>query len=157
MTHIIRGDDHVNNTPKQMHLYHFFNYPVPKFAHLPMILGPDKKKLSKRHGAVSANLYRAEGYLPEALLNFLVRLGWSHGDQEEFTIEEMIKFFDFDHVQKSSAVFNVEKLNWLNGVHIRKATPERMLGIVRRGLCGSLRRRGARARENSACERSSRR
>lgn len=130
MTHVIRGDDHVNNTPKQMHLYIAFNYPVPKFAHLPMILGPDKKKLSKRHGAVSANLYRADGYLPEALLNFLVRLGWSHGDQEEFTIEEMVKFFDFDHVQKSSAVFDVQKLNWLNGVHIRKATPERLLGIV---------------------------
>ena len=81
MTHVIRGDDHVNNTPKQMHLYLFFNYPVPKFAHLPMILGPDKKKLSSCHGAVSANLYRADGYLPEALLNFLVRLGWSHGDR----------------------------------------------------------------------------
>ena len=130
MTHVIRGDDHVNNTPKQMHLYIFFNYPVPKFAHLPMILGPDKKKLSKRHGAVSANWYRAEGYLPEALLNFLVRLGWSHGDQEEFTVDEMVKYFDFDHVQKSSAVFNVDKLNWINGVHIRKSSPERLVGIV---------------------------
>jgi glutamyl-tRNA synthetase len=130
MTHIIRGDDHVNNTPKQVHLYNFFNYPVPKFAHIPMILGPDKKKLSKRHGAVSANLYRQEGYLPEALMNFLVRLGWSHGDQEEFSIAEMIEYFDFDHVQKSSAVFNVEKLNWVNGVHMRKAPPERLLKIV---------------------------
>lgn len=130
MTHILRGDDHINNTPKQMHLYRFFNYPVPQFAHLPMILGPDKKKLSKRHGAISVNVYRADGYLPEALLNFLARLGWSHGDQEIFTIEEMIQFFSFDHVQKSSAVFNMEKLLWLNGAHIRKATPERLLNIV---------------------------
>ena len=131
MTHIIRGDDHINNTPKQMHLYLFFGYPVPKFAHLPMILGPDKKKLSKRHGAVSANLYRAEGYLPEALLNFLARLGWSHGDQEVFSIDEMIQYFSFDHVQKSSAVFNVEKLDWLNGTHVRAASPERLRNIVR--------------------------
>jgi glutamyl-tRNA synthetase len=131
MTHIIRGDDHINNTPKQIHLYHFLNYKVPDFAHLPMILGADKKKLSKRHGAVSANWYRAEGYLPEALLNFLVRLGWSHGDQEEFSIDELIQYFDFDHVQKASGVFNIEKLLWLNGVHIRRATPERLAGIVR--------------------------
>ncbi len=130
MTHILRGDDHINNTPKQVHLYQFFNYPLPEFAHLPMILGADKKKLSKRHGAVSANAYRAEGYLPEALLNFLARLGWSHGDQEVFTIEELIQYFSFDHVQKSSAVFNTEKLLWLNGEHIRKASPERMPAIV---------------------------
>ena len=130
MTHILRGDDHINNTPKQMHLYRFFNYPVPKFAHLPMILGSDKKKLSKRHGAVSANAYRAEGYLPEALLNFLARLGWSHGDQEIFSIQEMTEFFSFDHVQKSSAVFNTEKLVWLNGSHIRSTTAERLLKIA---------------------------
>jgi glutamyl-tRNA synthetase len=130
MTHILRGDDHINNTPKQVHLYRFFNYPLPQFAHLPMILGADKKKLSKRHGAVSANLYRAEGYLPEALLNFLARLGWSHGDQEVFSIEELIQYFSFDHVQKSSAVFNVEKLLWLNGEHIRKASPDRLAQIV---------------------------
>ena len=130
MTHIIRGDDHINNTPKQIHLYSFFGYQVPKFAHLPMILGPDKKKLSKRHGAVSANAYRAEGFMPEVMLNFLARLGWSHGDQEVFTVEELIKYFSFDHVQKSSAVFNSEKLLWLNGEHIRRAAPERLLNIV---------------------------
>jgi len=130
MTHILRGDDHINNTPKQMHLYQFLEYPVPQFAHLPMILGADKKKLSKRHGAVSANAYRADGYLPEALLNFLARLGWSHGDQEVFSIQEMIQYFSFDHVQKSSAVFNMEKLLWLNGSHIRAASSERLLGIV---------------------------
>ncbi|MGK5083138.1 glutamate--tRNA ligase [Bdellovibrionota bacterium FG-1] len=130
MTHIVRGDDHINNTPKQLHLYRFFNYPIPKFAHLPMILGQDKKKLSKRHGAVSANAYREEGYLPETMLNFLARIGWSHGDQEVFTVDEMIQFFDFDHVQKSSGVFNTEKLTWLNGEHMRRTTPERLAKIV---------------------------
>lgn len=130
MTHIIRGDDHINNTPKQIHLYQFFGYPIPHFAHLAMILGSDKKKLSKRHGAVSANVYRADGYLPEALLNFLARLGWSHGDQEIFTIEEMTRFFAFDHVQTSPAVFNLEKLVWLNGAHMRQAHPERLRDIV---------------------------
>jgi len=130
ITHLMRGDDHINNTPKQMHLYQFFKYPVPQFAHLPMILGADKKKLSKRHGAVSANAYRAEGYLPEALLNFLVRLGWSHGDQEIFSVDEMIQYFSFDHVQKSAAVFNLEKLLWLNGAHIRQTPPERVQSIV---------------------------
>mgnify|MGYP001568902071 FL=1 len=130
MTHIVRGDDHINNTPKQLHLYRYLKYPLPDFAHLPMILGADKKKLSKRHGAVSANAYRADGYLPEALLNFLARLGWSHGDQEVFTIEEMIKYFSFDHAQKSSAVFNTEKLLWLNGTHIRSVKSDRILAIV---------------------------
>jgi glutamyl-tRNA synthetase len=130
MTHILRGDDHINNTPKQVHLYRFFDYPVPYFAHLSMILGADKKKLSKRHGAVSANAYRADGYLPEALLNFLARLGWSHGDQEIFSIQELIQYFSFDHVQKSSAVFNTEKLLWLNGAHIRGASSERLANIV---------------------------
>jgi glutamyl-tRNA synthetase len=130
MTHIVRGDDHINNTPKQMHLYRFFKYPVPQFAHLPMILGADKKKLSKRHGAVSANVYRGEGYLPEALLNFLARLGWSHGDQEVFSIQEMIQAFSFDHVQVSSAVFNLEKLQWLNATHVRAASPKRLAQIL---------------------------
>ena len=138
MTHILRGDDHINNTPKQMHLYQFFKYPVPQFAHLPMILGADKKKLSKRHGAVSANLYREEGYLPEALLNFLARLGWSHGDQEIFSIAELCEFFSFDHVQKSAAVFNLEKLLWLNGSHIRTAAPERLLKIVTTDFAGQF-------------------
>jgi glutamyl-tRNA synthetase len=138
MTHIVRGDDHINNTPKQLHLYRFFNYPVPLFAHLPMILGADKKKLSKRHGAVSANLYREEGYLPEAMLNFLARIGWSHGDQEVFTLDEMVQFFDFDHAQKSSGVFNTEKLVWLNGEHMRKAAPERLLEIVVQDFAGAF-------------------
>lgn len=130
MTHIIRGDDHINNTPKQIHLYRYLNYSIPLFAHLPMILGPDKKKLSKRHGSVSVNAYRADGYLPEAMLNFLARLGWSHGDQEVFSAQELKDFFTFDHVQKSPAVFNMEKLLWLNGAHIRTAKPERLVSIV---------------------------
>lgn len=126
ITDIIRGDDHINNTPKQVHLYRALGAPVPRFAHLPMILGTDKKKLSKRHGDVSASVYREQGYLPVAILNFLVRLGWSHGDQEVFTVEEMIRFFDFEKVQKSAAVFNPEKLLWLNGAHLR-AMPARDL------------------------------
>ncbi|MBI4925313.1 MAG: glutamate--tRNA ligase [Bdellovibrio sp.] len=130
ITHVIRGDDHINNTPKQIHLYEFFRYQVPKFAHLPMILGQDKKKLSKRHGAVSVNWYHSEGFLPEALLNFLVRLGWSHGDQEVFSTKEMVDFFSFDKVQKSSGVFNGEKLLWLNGDHLRRTSPQRLCKII---------------------------
>jgi glutamyl-tRNA synthetase len=143
MTHVVRGDDHINNTPKQMHLYQFFKYPVPLFAHLPMILGPDKKKLSKRNGVVSANAYRADGYLPEALLNFLARLGWSHGDQELFTVEEMIRFFSFDHVQVSSGVFNAEKLVWVNAEHLKKADPKRLAGILAEDFAAQFTASGA--------------
>lgn len=130
VTHVLRGEDHINNTPKHIHLYRFFDFSIPQFVHLPMILGTDKKKLSKRNGAVSTNAYRSEGYLPEALLNFLVRLGWSHGDQEVFTQDELVKFFSFENLQKSAAVFNPEKLLWLNGYYIRNTTPERLLGII---------------------------
>lgn len=120
ITHVIRGDDHLNNTPRQMLLYNAFNYPVPLFAHLPMILGDDKKKLSKRHAATSVISYRDMGYLPEALLNYLARLGWSHGDQEIFTLMEMITAFGLDHVGKSGAIFDPEKLNWVNQQHMSK-------------------------------------
>lgn len=130
ISHVLRGDDHINNTPKQILLYQFLGQPLPQFGHFPMILGPDKKKLSKRHGAVSAMAYRQEGYLPEALLNFLVRLGWSHGDQEIFTSEEMIRFFELSHVQASSGVFNSEKLLWLNGAHLRQVAPQRLIEIL---------------------------
>jgi glutamyl-tRNA synthetase len=130
ISHVIRGDDHINNTPKQLHLYKALGRPQPAFAHLPMILGSDKKKLSKRHGAVSANVYRADGFLPEAMLNFLARIGWSHGDQEVFSVQEMIQYFEFDHVQRSSGVFNTEKLLWLNGEHIRRSTPARLAAVV---------------------------
>lgn len=120
MTHVIRGDDHLNNTPRQILMYNAFNYPVPIFAHLPMILGADKKKLSKRHAATSVVSYRDMGYLSEALLNYLARLGWSHGDQEIFSLMEMVEAFSLEHVGTSAAIFDVEKLNWVNQQHIKK-------------------------------------
>jgi len=121
MTHVIRGDDHLNNTPRQIQLYQAFNYPVPVFAHVPMILGADKQRLSKRHGATSVMSYKDMGYLPEALINYLVRLGWSYQDQEVFSIEELIEKFNLENVSISAGVFNPEKLLWLNGVHIRQS------------------------------------
>ena len=120
ITHVIRGDDHVNNTPRQAPLFEALEYPVPQFAHVPMILGEDKSRLSKRHGATSVLAYEEMGYLPQALVNYLVRLGWSHGDQEIFSIREMIEKFSFDHVQPSAAVFNPEKLQWLNAEYIKQ-------------------------------------
>lgn len=130
ITHVIRGDDHLNNTPKQIHIYRALGYETPGFAHLPMILGADKARLSKRHGATSVMAYREMGYLPEALVNYLVRLGWSYGDQEVFTREELIRYFSFDNVGKSSAVFNPEKLLWLNGQYIMASAPERLADLV---------------------------
>lgn len=132
ISHVIRGDDHINNTPKQVYLYDALKSEKPLFAHLPMILGEDKKKLSKRNGETSTNAYRKEGFLPEALLNFLVRLGWSHGDQEIFSLDEMIRYFDFAHVQVTGAVFNPEKLLWINAEHIKKSTPSRMLKLIQK-------------------------
>ncbi len=120
MTHIIRGDDHLNNTPRQVLLYKALNYPLPEFAHLPMIHGPDKKKLSKRHGATSVMEYMSMGYLPDAMVNYLARLGWSHGDQEIFTREELIKLFDLTVVGSSPSIFDMEKLNWVNSQHMGK-------------------------------------
>jgi len=114
ITHVIRGDDHLNNTPRQMNMLQALGATPPAYAHVPMILGPDGAKLSKRHGAVSVLQYAEEGYLPEALLNYLVRLGWSHGDQEVFTREEMIAEFDVHDVNKAASAFNPEKLLWLN-------------------------------------------
>ena len=122
MTHIIRGDDHLNNTPRQILLYQAFNYPVPQFAHLPMILGPDKQKLSKRHGAVSVIEYQKMGFLPEAMLNYLARLGWSHGDQEIFTKKELMEKFDLSVVGKSPSVFDIQKCTWVNSQHLLKKT-----------------------------------
>lgn len=127
ITQVIRGDDHINNTPRQIQLYQAFNYPIPTFAHVPMILGSDKKRLSKRHGATSVLAYREEGYLPEALLNYLVRLGWAYGDEEVFSMEKMIELFDIAKVGKSAAIFNTEKLQWLNGLWIRESTPEDLI------------------------------
>lgn len=118
ISHIIRGDDHLNNTPKQLLIYKAFDWEPPSFGHLPMILGADKARLSKRHGATSVMAYEEMGYLPDALVNYLVRLGWAYGDQEVFTRDELIKFFGLDNVGKSAAVFNPEKLLWLNSQYI---------------------------------------
>ena len=127
ITHVIRGDDHVNNTPRQILMYEALGFDVPKFAHVPMILGSDKSRLSKRHGATSVMAYKEMGYLPEALVNYLVRLGWSHGDQEIFSQKELIEHFDFSAVGKSPAVFNPEKLLWLNAHYIKEANAERLM------------------------------
>jgi len=126
ITHVIRGDDHLNNTPKQMNMLEALGADIPVYAHLPMILGPDGAKLSKRHGAVDIREYREQGYLPEAMLNYLVRLGWSHGDQEIFSIDEMIRLFDIADVNQSASAFNPEKLLWLNQQHIMAAPLERI-------------------------------
>ena len=130
ITHVIRGDDHLNNTPKQLHIYKALGYQIPEFAHLPMILGSDKARLSKRHGATSVMAYKEMGYLPDALVNYLVRLGWSYGDQEVFTREELIKYFSFESVGKSSAVFNPEKLIWLNSQYVMNSDPVRLAELV---------------------------
>jgi glutamyl-tRNA synthetase len=123
ITHVVRGEDHINNTPRQINIYKALGAPVPSFAHCSMILGDDGAKLSKRHGAVSVMQYRDEGYLPNALNNYLVRLGWSHGDQEIFSLQEMIDLFSLDHVSKSASAFNTDKLLWLNNHYIKTSDP----------------------------------
>ncbi|RJQ53713.1 MAG: glutamate--tRNA ligase [Nitrospiraceae bacterium] len=130
ITHVIRGDDHLNNTPKQIHIYKALGYETPKFAHLPMILGSDKARLSKRHGATSVMAYNEMGYLPDALVNYLVRLGWSYGDQEIFSREELIKYFSFENVGKAAAVFNPDKLLWLNSQYIINSSSEKLSEMV---------------------------
>ena len=127
ITHVIRGDDHLSNTPRQALMYDALGYPRPQFAHISMILGEDKTRLSKRHGATATLAYRDMGYLPQALINYLARLGWSHGDQELFTAEEMIEHFSLEHVTTSAAVFNPEKLLWVNEQWIQKSTPEELV------------------------------
>jgi len=124
---VIRGDDHINNTPRQINLYQALDWALPEFAHLPMILGGDGARLSKRHGAVSVMAYRDAGFLPEALLNYLVRLGWSHGDQEVFSIDEMIKLFDLKDVNKAPGSFDQDKLLWLNQEYIKTADTQHMI------------------------------
>jgi glutamyl-tRNA synthetase len=131
ITHVIRGDDHLNNTPRQQNMLVALGRKPPVYAHLPMILGSDGAKLSKRHGAVSVLQYRDEGFLPEALLNYLVRLGWSHGDQEIFSIEQMIQLFDIADVNKSASAFNGEKLSWLNQQHMMHAAPTQLVEPLR--------------------------
>ena len=134
VTHVIRGDDHLNNTPRQMNMLRALGVTPPAYAHVPMILGPDGAKLSKRHGAVSVLQYEEEGYLPDALLNYLVRLGWSHGDQEVFTREEMIAAFDIHDVNKAASAFNPEKLLWLNQQHMVRSPPTALIPHLRTQL-----------------------
>jgi glutamyl-tRNA synthetase len=128
---VIRGDDHINNTPRQILLYEALGYPVPEFAHVPMILGADKKRLSKRHGATSVMVYKDMGYLPEALVNYLVRLGWSCGDEEIFSMDDLVEKFSLDNVGKSAGVFNPEKLLWLNSHYIKTGDPARLADLLR--------------------------
>ncbi len=134
VTHVIRGDDHLNNTPRQMNMLRALGATLPVYAHVPMILGPDGTKLSKRHGAVSVLQYEEQGYLPDALLNYLVRLGWSHGDQEVFTRAEMIEAFDIHDVNKAASSFNPEKLLWLNQQHMMRAAPAELVPHLRAQL-----------------------
>jgi glutamyl-tRNA synthetase len=130
VTYVIRGDDHINNTPRQILIYQALGKPIPHYAHLPMILGPDRTPLSKRHGATSVLAFRDMGILPHALINSLARLGWSHGDQEKFTIRELIYLFSLDHVGKSAGIFNMEKLLDLNAKYIREEDEERLTDLV---------------------------
>ena len=134
ITHVIRGDDHVNNTPRQVNMLKALGAPLPAYAHVPMILGADGERLSKRHGAVSVTQYRDEGFLPEALLNYLARLGWSHGNEEVFSMQQFIEWFDLAHASRSPAQFNPEKLLWLNQHYIKLAADDRLAALVAPGL-----------------------
>jgi glutamyl-tRNA synthetase len=145
ITHVIRGDDHVNNTPRQIHIFRALGAALPQFGHVPMILGADGERLSKRHGAVSVLQYRDEGYLPEALLNYLARLGWSHGDEEVFSTAQFIEWFDLAHVSHSPAQFNPEKLAWLNQQYLKAAPDARLAELVE----PELRKRGAQLHWNN--------
>jgi glutamyl-tRNA synthetase len=130
ITHVIRGDDHVNNTPRQINILKALGATVPQYAHLSMILGDDGQKLSKRHGAVSVMQYDEDGYLPEAVLNYLARLGWSHGDEEVFSVKQFCEWFDLDHITPSAAQFNTEKLNWLNSHYLKLADNARLVKLL---------------------------
>ncbi|MCX5750319.1 MAG: glutamate--tRNA ligase [Candidatus Saganbacteria bacterium] len=130
ITHVIRGEDHISNTPRQILLYEALGLPMPQFGHIPMILGTDRSRLSKRHGATSVIEYRDLGYLPEAMVNYLARLGWSHGDQEIFSREQLIELFSLDRVAKTGAIFDTEKLKWLNSLYIRQSLPERIYDLA---------------------------
>lgn len=130
ITHVVRGDDHLTNTPRQIPIFQALGFPLPQFGHLPMILGPDKARLSKRHGATSIMAYRDMGYLSDAVVNYLVRLGWSHGDQELFSREELIEKFSWKNVQTSAAVFNPDKLLWLNAEYIKTSPPDQVAQML---------------------------
>ena len=162
ITHIIRGDDHLSNTPRQIQLYQALGHELPQFAHVPLILGTDKARLSKRHGATSVTAYRDMGYFPEAVVNYLVRLAWSYGDQEIFSREELIEKFTLENVGKSAGVFNPEKFLWVN-FHYLKSRPlaqladeivpyyrgQRLSGAAGQGMARKNDRDTARARENA--------
>ncbi|HEY9397543.1 MAG TPA: glutamate--tRNA ligase [Burkholderiales bacterium] len=130
ITHVIRGDDHVNNTPRQINILEALGATLPQYAHVPMILGADGERLSKRHGAVSVMQYAEDGFLPEALLNYLARLGWSHGDEEVFSMQQFVEWFDLEHISRSAAQFNPEKLLWLNQQYMKVADPERLANDI---------------------------
>ena len=134
ITQVIRGDDHVNNTPRQINMLKALGATIPQYAHLSMILGDDGQKLSKRHGAVSVMQYDEDGYLPEAVLNYLARLGWSHGDDEIFDMKQFCEWFDLDHITPSAAQFNTEKLNWLNAHYIKQADLDRLAADAKKRL-----------------------
>ena len=139
ITHVVRGDDHVNNTPRQINIYRALGAKLPLFAHLPMILGADGERLSKRHGAVSVMQYHEDGYLPEALNNYLARLGWSHGDEEKFSMQQLVEWFDLKHISRSPARFDPEKLGWLNQQYMKETDDSRlaqlMLPFLKRDGC----------------------
>ena len=130
ITHVIRGDDHIPNTPRQIQVYRHLGLPLPCFAHIPLILGADRARLSKRHGATSVMAYRETGYLPEAVVNYLARLGWSYGDQEVFSLEELIRHFTLEKVGNAAAVFDQGKLDWLNAQYLRAADPARLADLL---------------------------
>ncbi|MDP6136840.1 MAG: glutamate--tRNA ligase, partial [Arenicellales bacterium] len=129
ITHVIRGDDHVNNTPRQVNVFRALGAELPVFAHVPMIIGTDGQRLSKRHGAVSVLQYRDDGFLPEALLNYLVRLGWSYGDQEVFSVDEMVRAFDVGNVNRAASAFDLDKLKWLNQHYVKAASTDRLVSL----------------------------
>ena len=148
ITHVLRGDDHVNNTPRQINIYRALGAPLPQFGHLPMILGPDGQKLSKRHGAVSVLQYRDDGFLPEAVFNYLARLGWSHGDDEKFSRQQLVEWFDLAHVNRAPAQFNMDKLLWLNGEYMKEAADARLAALV----APRIQTRGGRLAQGPALE-----
>lgn len=134
ISHVLRGEDHISNTPKQILLYEACGYSLPQFAHFSMILGPDGHRLSKRHGATAVLDFKKRGFLAHALCNYLVRLGWSHGDQELFTTQELIQYFSLDHMSKKGAIFDIKKLEWVNSMYIRQLSPEELEGLIERDV-----------------------
>jgi glutamyl-tRNA synthetase len=149
ISHVFRGDEHVNNTPWQINIFHAIGAPLPVFAHVPIILGDDGQKLSKRRGAVSVTAYEEAGYLPEAMLNYLARLGWSHGDEELFSREQLVEWFDGQHLSKSPAQWDVAKLNWVNAHYIKQSPDDVLAGLV----AAQLQRRAIDARADERLQR----